>query len=420
MNKIPLRVYVREIEEIIDQKQIEEAIAHCRHILKIFPKHVETYRLLGKAYLESQRYGNASDIFQRVLSSVPNDFISNIGMSIIREDESNLDAAIWHMERAFESQPYNTAIQGELRRLYGQRDGMEPPKIRMTRGALAKMYAKSDLYDQAIAELRSSLAKEPNRSDLQIMLAEMYTKNGQEAEAIDVCSSLLQRLPFCFQANQILSELLPTGEREEELPKPAGSEFNSSTLIVLSYLINSLLLNRYLIKLSRLTDWIGMGVLLLPRYPVNPNGRLLLGLIWVHLIQKMKNCRIGFQILIKEQELTSTESESSHQETEGVPDWMQEAGWGPSTGEVDESASSFIFDEDDGEADEALVGDIPNWLQGIAPEGVFDEPSDPLETINDNPIDDDLPEWLSEDADGSSDTIITWLEEKDKTYRIIQ
>ena len=161
MTKVPLRVYNREIEEAINQKQIEEAIAHCRHILKTFPKHIETYRLLGKAYLESQRYGNAGDIFQRVLSSIPDDFISHIGMSIIREDEGNLDAAIWHMERAFESQPYNTAIQGELRRLYGQRDGIEPAKIRMTKGALARMYAKSDLYDQAIAEIRSSLASEP-------------------------------------------------------------------------------------------------------------------------------------------------------------------------------------------------------------------------------------------------------------------
>ncbi len=67
MAKIPLRAYTREIETAIDRKQIEEAIAHCRHILQFYPKHVDTYRLLGKAYLESQRYGNAADIIQRVL-----------------------------------------------------------------------------------------------------------------------------------------------------------------------------------------------------------------------------------------------------------------------------------------------------------------------------------------------------------------
>jgi len=137
-------------------------------------------------------------------------------MSIIREDEGNMDASIWHMERAFESQPYNTAIQGELRRLYGLRDGMEPPKIRMTKGALAQMYAKSDLYDQAIAEIRSHLSTEPNRADLLILLAQMYAKNGQTTEAIDVCSSLLQRFPYSLDANRLLSELLPEDEREIE------------------------------------------------------------------------------------------------------------------------------------------------------------------------------------------------------------
>ena len=65
MTNIPLRAYNREIEEAIEQKQIEEAIAHCQHILKTFTKHVDTYRLLGKAYLESQRFGNAADIFKK-------------------------------------------------------------------------------------------------------------------------------------------------------------------------------------------------------------------------------------------------------------------------------------------------------------------------------------------------------------------
>ncbi len=63
MAKVSLRAYNREIETLIDRGQFDEAIAHCRHILKTYPKHLETYRLLGKAYLESKRYGDAVDIF---------------------------------------------------------------------------------------------------------------------------------------------------------------------------------------------------------------------------------------------------------------------------------------------------------------------------------------------------------------------
>src|SRR4030042_876825 len=106
-------------------------------------------------------------------------------MSIIREDESNLDAAIWHMERAFEAQPANVAIQDELRRLYGRRDGLEPPKVRLTRAALARMYAKGHLYQQAIGELRAALAEDPQRTDLQVLLAQMYFAADLKVDAVN-------------------------------------------------------------------------------------------------------------------------------------------------------------------------------------------------------------------------------------------
>ncbi len=216
MARISLRTYHREIESLIDSGQIDEAIAHCRYILKFYPKCIDTYRLLGKAFLESQRYGDAADIFQRVLSSAPEDFVAHAGMSIIRQDEGHLDEALWHMERAFEMQPANSAIQEELRYLYGKRDGFEPPKIRLTRGALARMYAKGDLYAQAIGELRSALADDPQRSDLQVLLAHVYLLSGQRAEAADAAGNVLRKLPNCLEANRIMAEALSTTGHADE------------------------------------------------------------------------------------------------------------------------------------------------------------------------------------------------------------
>ena len=187
MTDISLRAYNREIEGLIEGNQIEEAIAHSRHILERFPKHVATYRLLGKAYLEVQRYSDAEDVLQRVLSCIPDDFIAHVGMSIIREDASGLEEAIWHMERAFDVQPSNAAIQAELRRLYGQRDGTPPIKVSLTRGALARMSARSHLYSQAIGELRAILAEDPQRPDLQVVLARLYFQTGQRNIAVETC-----------------------------------------------------------------------------------------------------------------------------------------------------------------------------------------------------------------------------------------
>ena len=209
MAKVSLRIYNREIERLVEQGHIDEAIAHCRHILKTFPKHLETYRMLGKAYLEAKRYGEAVDVFGRVLMAAPGDFVSHVGLSIINDEENKLDDAIWHMERAFEAQPSNAAIQGELQRLFGRRDGMEPPKIRMTRGALAHMYVQGELYPQAIAEIRAVLAQDPQRADMQVLLAYSYFKGGQKSDASDICNQLLKRYPYCFDANRIMVELLP-------------------------------------------------------------------------------------------------------------------------------------------------------------------------------------------------------------------
>src|SRR3990172_2163331 len=164
MVKVSLRSYDREVESLIEKGQTDEAIAHCRHILATFSKHLETYRLLGKAYLESKRYPEAADIFERVLMAVPDDFVSQVGMSIMADEQKRLDDAIWHMERAFEKQPSNAAIQAELQRLYGRRDGHEPPKIRLTRGALAHMYVQGELYPQAISEIRAVLSQDLQRA----------------------------------------------------------------------------------------------------------------------------------------------------------------------------------------------------------------------------------------------------------------
>lgn len=211
-----LREYLSGIDHLIDSNQVEDALAHCRHVLKTYPKNIATYRLMGKAYLESKRHSEASDLFQRVLSSLPDDFVAHIGMSIIREDEGNLDAAIWHMERAFESQPSNKAVQGEVRRLYGAREGYEPPKVRLTRGALARMYSHGDLYNQAISELRNALAEDPQRPDLQMLLAEMHFKNNQPDEASTVCSQIIQKLPYCLHANRIMVDILRNSQRDVE------------------------------------------------------------------------------------------------------------------------------------------------------------------------------------------------------------
>ncbi len=204
MSTISLRAYNRQVNELIENGEAYLAIQHCKHILESYPKYVDTYRLLATAYLENSQFKEAAEVFQRLLSAVPDDRLAHIGMSVIQEHDGNLDEAIWHMERANELQPANHLLQDELRRMYGLRDGLEPPRIQLTSAALARMYYKGRLYNQAVAEIDSILRQQPERIDLQILQARIYKVLGKQEEVCQICSRIIDVLPYCLEANLMM------------------------------------------------------------------------------------------------------------------------------------------------------------------------------------------------------------------------
>jgi tetratricopeptide (TPR) repeat protein len=216
MTEVTLWEYCEEIESLIDEGYFDAAISHCQHILKTYPKYLQAYRLLGSAVLEKGDPEAASDLFSRVLSMDPEDFVARVGMSIANDKDDSLDQAVWHMERAFELAPDNRAIAGELRRLHKQRDGREPDRVTLSRGALARLHARGNLYTQATNELRQLLADEPGRVDLQVALAETLWRADRRIEAAETSLAILETLPYCLKANLILGEIWTSGGREAE------------------------------------------------------------------------------------------------------------------------------------------------------------------------------------------------------------
>ena len=207
MTEISLRAYCDEVRELIKADSYDQAIAICQHILRIYPKYLEAYRLLGQACLEKEMHSEAEDFFNRVLIADPEDFIAHVGLSIIYE-ERDLDEAIWQMERAFELAPDNAeVVRKELRRLYMRRDKVEKPRIKPTRGGLGRVYAKGRQLQQAIEEFKVVLEEDEGRVDIQVALAEALWRNGQRLEASELCSSILEKLPNCLKANLIWGEV---------------------------------------------------------------------------------------------------------------------------------------------------------------------------------------------------------------------
>ncbi|MBS1249429.1 MAG: ComE operon protein 1 [Chloroflexi bacterium] len=430
MAKISLRAYNREIETMINEGQMQEAIAHCRHILKLYPKHVETYRLLGKAFLESNQYTNASDIFQRVLSANPDDFVSLIGMSLIREDEGDIEGATLHMERAFEKQPYNSAIQDELRRLYGKRDGMEPPKVRLTQGALARMYLKGNLTKQGISELRSALAKEPTRVDLQSLLTQAYAETGQKTKALEVASTILTDFPHNLTANRILAEMLSDDEHPKVMKACRRRLYNLSPceMYISEHATSLEDVPDRAVTLEQL-DWVATREEL-DETPKETQADWAASL-GVELESEDEEealpdwlSETGEEEAITEEEsFPPSEDEAEQEDEEFIPSWMQEAGWEASTGEAHES--EVDWDSYEAEKDELAPADIPDWLKEQAPSQVneieedvdMDEELIEKDTAWLNELeeeDKELPELAEAMEDTEPDEIPDWMNEMDE------
>jgi len=397
MVKVSLRAYNRDIEAMIDNGQLDEAIAHCQHILKTFPKHLETYRLLGKSYLEAKRYNEAVDIFSRVLVAEPSDFVAQVGMSIIRDEQDKLDDAIWHMERAFETQPSNAAIQGELQRLYGRRDGSQPPRIRMTRGALAHMYMQGELYPQAISETKNVLEVDHGRSDMQALLAKAYFKSGHKNDAADTASAVLKRYPFCLDANRVLTEILSVDHPESaEVYRKRVYELDPYAAQVDGSVFQSNDVSDAAVSLERLdwkgestglpSDWGSKSAISLESGPSDEQPDWLKST----LPETTSSLPTVPAFVSEEESMPSTDTSTPEPPEDDIPDFLRAAGWGKSTGVFDESKSSTMFeDEPASEAQPLEQGDMPDWIKAMAPR----EASEPE-------IEEEIPDWINKIGTG--------------------
>ena len=426
MNNISLRAYHQEIDRLIEGGNLDDAILQCQHILKTFPMNLDTYRLLGKSYLEGKNYDSAADIFQRLLMSLPDDFVSHVGMSIIRDNENNLDDSIWHMERAFEVQPSNPAIQEELKKLYGRRDGKEPSKIRLTRDALANMYTQGALYSQAIAEISSVLAEDPDRQDLKVMLARAYNKDGRKKQAVDTCTELLKKSPYCFDALKILVSLLSSEESQQLVSKyrsrlfaldPYIEHSTAEDLDTINVPDNSIMLE----KLETGSDFPAKD--LDSKIPAESPESF-------HPIET-KQEKIQEERVQKDMDEKSEQSDEFDLEhikpnigTE-IPDWIKELApenlesANESENIVSSSDASLLFEEERAEPEQAAQpvssvepdeyesDDIPSWLREMGTDELFiaedkgetEKEVGVAEIRDEETIESEIPSWMTDDLE---------------------
>ncbi len=264
------------------------------------------------------------------------------------------------------------------------------PAVRLTRGALVRMYTRGELYPQAIAEIRASLAEDPKRVDLEVILARIYMILGRKAETIEVCSRLVSKLPNCLEANRILADILPGTSRGEDAEAyhqrvvaldPYSADITSSAPTSNDVPDNAIMVDFLEYQASQQTgqqpEWANsIGVNFQETEEAVPD--------W--LVSKPITKRPGLpeakpepaaqpdttssepsveQVFAPSESQAADAAPSEPSESDAlIPDWMKTAGWAETSPAVEPQETPGPAAE---AGEEIAAAEIPDWLKAIAP-----------------------------------------------------
>lgn len=397
MPDIRLQDYIARIKEMIRQVRLEEAMHHCQHILRHYPKHIETYSLLGEACLENEMYREAIEFFQRTLSADPENLIARVGLGVIYDEQRALPEAIWQLERAFELAPGNAEVRRELQRLYTLHEGGEKTRLRLTRGALGRLYSRNGLYERAIGEFNAVLRQDPDLPDIRVAQAEALWREGRKLEAVEVCLDILESLPNCLKANLILGEIWTRGGNEE-----AGEEKLS---IARALDPENLVAQEMMGSDSPLPP----EEVFIPELEAVPDTFILAGPAAVGVTAFDEQLEEA-----AEEGLSRLEAGEPWEEDEALPDWLRDVGVVAEAEpalplETEEPALAELQPED-------LSAPVPEWLQDLmdeepspmaeAPEmgegeAAIEEAAvaETIPSVEETPSVEEVPDWLQELAE---------------------
>lgn len=207
MAEVLLQDYLEQLRGHVRAGHYDDAFALGKHILHYFPKHIETYIVLAQASLETSDLPHAADLYRRVLSADPENVLALGGMALLSESQEKYDDALWYLERAQEINPTNDEIRRELLRVRETYYGGHLPRLELSAGALARIYARQGQYAHAVNEFRRLLRTESERYDARVALAETLFRAGRTDEAAQLAQAVMADAPYSLKPNLILGAL---------------------------------------------------------------------------------------------------------------------------------------------------------------------------------------------------------------------
>jgi tetratricopeptide (TPR) repeat protein len=202
MEETALRDRVRAAEAEIANGRAERALAHCQALQARYPRALVVQRLLGEIYLAMNRPEEALAAMERVLAADPDDARACCARAIAHQMLGDRTAALTWYRRACEIRPEDNMLRQAYRELATPL-GQQP--YQMSSAALARQFLRGDLLLHADHEWRAVLAREPDRLDALVGLAEAQWRAGDAARAAHAARRALAQAPSCVRGLLILA-----------------------------------------------------------------------------------------------------------------------------------------------------------------------------------------------------------------------
>ncbi|MDR9402985.1 MAG: tetratricopeptide repeat protein, partial [Halothece sp. Uz-M2-17] len=199
----------QKAESALAQKQFQDAIALCRHILKAKSNFFPAYKTLGKALLASGDLEGAAKAFQQAIALEPNRPEAYANLGSVRAQQEQWQDAINCYQKAIEINPEFAGVYRNMARLWERLNkpesaaeaweraySLEPNKVKpQDRLRLGDDFSQLGQVEKAIACYQRAIEAKPDWGEAYQRLGNALEQAGRWQEATEVWKKAMMGRP---------------------------------------------------------------------------------------------------------------------------------------------------------------------------------------------------------------------------------
>ena len=210
---IEIENYLKKIDNLTDNGNLEQAAFHCLYLLRQFPKMLRIYERIGRTFLEMDNYNGALDTYLRLCSAQPDNFLNHISLAYTYVECGRTENAIMHCETAKCLQPDNATVEKDLSAWMKTHSVTLSSDDRLLNefSEGIRAYHKHD-YTNACKRFLSA-EKKPMQNLPILFLGLSYYEKGDYQKGIWLLESVLRREPYNQTALRTLAVYYSENDR---------------------------------------------------------------------------------------------------------------------------------------------------------------------------------------------------------------